>query len=54
MSNATFHSLKVASVIPETADAVCLSFEVPAKLEEVFAFHRSSILRFGLSLMMLR
>ena len=44
MSNATFHSLKVASVIPETANAVCLSFEVPAKLEEVFAFQAGQYL----------
>ena len=38
MSSAIFHSLKVTRVVPETANAVCVSFQVPADLEEVFDF----------------
>src|SRR5437764_3313901 len=33
-----FHALKIAEVVPETADAVSLRFEIPAQLEEAFAF----------------
>ena len=44
MTNATFHSLKVDSVVPETADAVCLSFEVPSNLEDIFAFQAGQYL----------
>src|SRR5438477_6687124 len=33
-----FHSLKIAEVVPETADAVSLRFEIPAELEDAFAF----------------
>jgi ring-1,2-phenylacetyl-CoA epoxidase subunit PaaE len=38
MSSSIFHALKVASVVPETVHAVCLSFDVPAHLQDVFAF----------------
>jgi ring-1,2-phenylacetyl-CoA epoxidase subunit PaaE len=33
-----FHSLKIAEVVPETADAVSLRFEIPPELEDAFAF----------------
>jgi ring-1,2-phenylacetyl-CoA epoxidase subunit PaaE len=33
-----FHKLKIAEVVPETAEAVSLRFEVPPELEEAFAF----------------
>ena len=33
-----FHSLKIAEVVPETAEAVSLRFEIPPELEEAFAF----------------
>jgi ring-1,2-phenylacetyl-CoA epoxidase subunit PaaE len=36
--SASFHSLAVAEVIPETADAKSIRFEVPPDLAETFAF----------------
>jgi ring-1,2-phenylacetyl-CoA epoxidase subunit PaaE len=33
-----FHKLKIAEVVPETAEAVSLRFEVPPELQETFAF----------------
>jgi ring-1,2-phenylacetyl-CoA epoxidase subunit PaaE len=33
-----FHSLKIAEVVPETAEAVSLRFEIPPELEQAFAF----------------
>jgi ring-1,2-phenylacetyl-CoA epoxidase subunit PaaE len=33
-----FHKLKIAEVLPETADAVSLRFEVPPELEQAFVF----------------
>src|SRR5690242_9141084 len=33
-----FHALKVAEVVPETADANSIRFEVPAELRDAFAF----------------
>lgn len=33
-----FHALKVAEIVPETADAVSIRFEVPLELREAFAF----------------
>jgi ring-1,2-phenylacetyl-CoA epoxidase subunit PaaE len=33
-----FHALKIAEVVPETAEAVSLRFEIPAELEDAFAF----------------
>ena len=33
-----FHALKIAEVVPETADAVSLRFEIPAELQDAFAF----------------
>jgi ring-1,2-phenylacetyl-CoA epoxidase subunit PaaE len=33
-----FHKLKIAEVVPETAEAVSLRFEIPPELEETFAF----------------
>ena len=38
MSSSAFHPLKVARVVPETAHAVCLTFEVPTHLQDVFDF----------------
>ena len=38
MSSSAFHSLKVVRVVPETAHAVCLTFEVPTHLQDVFDF----------------
>jgi ring-1,2-phenylacetyl-CoA epoxidase subunit PaaE len=37
--NSGFHSLRIAEVRRETADAVSIRFDVPAELREVFAFH---------------
>jgi ring-1,2-phenylacetyl-CoA epoxidase subunit PaaE len=34
-----FHALKVAEVVPETADAMSIRFEIPEELREAFAFH---------------
>jgi ring-1,2-phenylacetyl-CoA epoxidase subunit PaaE len=36
--SAHFHTLKVAAVIPETAEANSIRFEVPAELQSAFAF----------------
>jgi ring-1,2-phenylacetyl-CoA epoxidase subunit PaaE len=33
-----FHALKIAEVVPETAEAVSLRFEIPAELQDAFAF----------------
>jgi ring-1,2-phenylacetyl-CoA epoxidase subunit PaaE len=33
-----FHRLKIAEVVPETAEAISLRFEIPAELEETFRF----------------
>jgi ring-1,2-phenylacetyl-CoA epoxidase subunit PaaE len=33
-----FHKLKIAEVVPETAEAVSLRFEIPPELQETFAF----------------
>jgi ring-1,2-phenylacetyl-CoA epoxidase subunit PaaE len=33
-----FHKLKIAEVVPETAEAVSLRFEIPPELEDTFAF----------------
>src|SRR3954452_18269840 len=33
-----FHSLKVAEIVPETAEANSIRFEIPAELREAFAF----------------
>ena len=33
-----FHSLKIAEVVPETAEAVSLRFAIPPELQEAFAF----------------
>jgi ring-1,2-phenylacetyl-CoA epoxidase subunit PaaE len=33
-----FHALKIAEIVPETAEAVSLRFEIPPELEEAFAF----------------
>jgi ring-1,2-phenylacetyl-CoA epoxidase subunit PaaE len=33
-----FHKLKIAEVVPETAEAVSLRFEIPPELEETFHF----------------
>ena len=33
-----FHQLKIAEVVPETAEAVSIRFEIPPELEETFAF----------------
>lgn len=33
-----FHSLKVAEIVPETADANSVRFEIPPELRDVFAF----------------
>ncbi|MEP6983942.1 MAG: 2Fe-2S iron-sulfur cluster-binding protein [Sphingomicrobium sp.] len=33
-----FHSLKVAEIVPETAEAYSIRFEIPAELREAFAF----------------
>ena len=35
---ATFHSLRVASIRRETADAVVVTFDVPAALEPAYRF----------------
>jgi ring-1,2-phenylacetyl-CoA epoxidase subunit PaaE len=34
-----FYPLKIAQIVPETADAVSIRFDVPADLEETFRFH---------------
>ncbi len=39
-----FHALKVARVIPETADACSLVFEIPAPLREVFRYRAGQFL----------
>ena len=36
--SAHFHALKVAEIVPETADANSIRFEVPPELREAFAF----------------
>ncbi|HWE05688.1 MAG TPA: FAD-binding oxidoreductase, partial [Rhizomicrobium sp.] len=36
--NKGFHSLRIAEVRRETADAVSIRFDVPAELREAFAF----------------
>src|SRR3546814_16316800 len=33
-----FHTLKVAEVVPETAEAMSIRFDVPEALKEVFRF----------------
>jgi ring-1,2-phenylacetyl-CoA epoxidase subunit PaaE len=34
-----FHALKVAEVVPETADAMSIRFEIPSELRDLFAFN---------------
>ena len=36
--SARFHPLKVAEIVPETADANSIRFEIPAELREAFSF----------------
>jgi ring-1,2-phenylacetyl-CoA epoxidase subunit PaaE len=36
--SAQFHSLRVAEIVPETADANSIRFAMPAELRETFAF----------------
>lgn len=36
--SARFYPLRVAEIVPETAEAISIRFEVPAELEEQFAF----------------
>ncbi len=38
MSHAGYHPLRVAEVIPETANAVCVAFDVPEPLRAAFRF----------------
>ena len=33
-----FHRLKVAEIVPETADAYSIRFDIPPELREAFAF----------------
>ena len=33
-----FHVLKVAEIVPETAEANSIRFEIPSELREAFAF----------------
>ena len=35
---AHFHALQVADIVPETADANSIRFDVPAELRDAFAF----------------
>ena len=35
---AHFHELRVAEIVPETADANSIRFEIPPELRETFAF----------------
>ncbi|MDG1065686.1 MAG: 2Fe-2S iron-sulfur cluster-binding protein [Luminiphilus sp.] len=44
MTSPTFHALTVSRVVPETANAVCLSFEVPPHLQDVFEFQSGQYL----------
>lgn len=39
-----FHSLRVRSIVPDTADAVLVSFDVPGPLREVFGFTQGQYL----------
>lgn len=38
MASAGFHSLTVSEVVPETEQAVCITFDVPEPLAQVFTF----------------
>lgn len=39
-----FHPLVIKSIQPQTADAVCITFEVPAELKDTFAFKHGQTL----------
>ena len=34
----SFHTLRVAEIVPETAEATSIRFDVPAELKETFRF----------------
>lgn len=44
MSDTRFYPLTISAVTPETKTAICISFNVPAKLKETFAFTQGQFL----------
>ena len=44
MSDKQFYPLKIANVVPETNDAICVTFEVPDNLKETFKFTQGQFL----------
>jgi len=44
MSDTSFYALNIASVKPETDSAVCISFDIPEKLKQIFTFNPGQFL----------
>ncbi len=44
MATPQFHTLSIAKIEPQTSDAICVSFEVPANLRDAYAFRQGQFL----------